>query len=43
MSVTSTDLRIGVTHQLRNVWRASRLFVVIAVTITIARPNVPSG
>jgi len=35
VTIVSTDLRIGVTHQMRSVWRASRLFVVIAVTITV--------
>lgn len=29
------DIRLGVAHQLRNVWRSSRIFVVAALTVTV--------
>ena len=35
MSLMTGDIRLGVAHQLRNVWRSSRIFVVAALTVTV--------
>lgn len=35
MSATTNDLRIGITHQMRTVWRTSRAFVVAAIVVTV--------